>query len=66
MSEINDTEEIPEGNFPINLKLIQQNQRAEPSLMAKHKYGTYHKGYFLGGSNIYLSLIMCKDNICIP
>ena len=28
VSEINDTEEITEGYFPINLKLIQQHQRA--------------------------------------
>ena len=27
VSEYNDIEEIPEGNFPINLKLFQKNQR---------------------------------------
>ena len=27
MSEINDIKELPEGTFPINLKLIQKYQR---------------------------------------
>ena len=30
MSEINDIGEIPEVNFPINLKLIQRYQQEEP------------------------------------
>ena len=63
VSKINDTEEIPESNFLINLKLIQKIQQEEPSITAKYKYGTYHKGYFCGGSNIDLNLITCKDNI---
>ena len=66
MSKINDVEELPEGNFPINLKLIQKYQRTEPSLMAKYKDGTYHTGYFRGGSNIDLNLITCKDKIVTP
>ena len=66
MSEINDIEEIPEGTLSINLKLIQQHQQAEPSLMAKYKNGTYHKGYFRGGSNDNLSLITCKDKVFNP
>ena len=66
MSEINDIKELPEGTFPINLKLIQKYQREEPSIIAKYKDGTYHKGYFCGGSNIDLNLITCKDNIVIP
>ena len=33
--------------------------------MAKYKEGTYHKDYFCGGSNIYLNLITCEDNIGI-
>ena len=37
VSEINDTNKIPEGNFPINLKLIKQYQRTEPILMDKYK-----------------------------
>ena len=56
---------MPEGTFLINLKLIQKYQRKESSIIAKYKYGMYHKGYFCGGSNIYLKLIMCKDNIVI-
>ena len=65
MSEINDTEEIPEGNFPVDLKLIQKYQREEPRITAKYKYGMYHKGYFYGGSNIDLKLITCTDKIII-
>ena len=65
MSEINDIEELPEGNFPINLKLIQKYQRSEPSIRSKYKHGAYHKGYFRGVSIIDLKLIMSKDNIVI-
>ena len=39
VSEINDTKEIPEGTFPINLKFIQKYQRSEPSITAKYKDG---------------------------
>ena len=46
MLEINYTEELPEGMFPINLKLIQKYQWAEPSIIAKYKDGTYQKGSF--------------------
>ena len=66
MSEINDIEELPEGNFPINLKLIQKYQRSEPIIIDEYKYGTYHKGYFCGGSNIDIKLIRCEDKIIIP
>ena len=66
MSEINDIEEIPEGTFPINLKLIQNHQWSEPSITAKYKDGKYHKGYFRGLSNTDLKLITCKDKIGIP
>ena len=46
MSEINDTEELPEGLFPINLKLMNQYQRKYPILMDKYKNPTYKIGYF--------------------
>ena len=65
MSEIYDTEELPEGNFSINLKLIQKYQQTEPSITDKYEDGTYHKGYFREGSNNDLKLIMCKDKIFI-
>ena len=65
MSEINDKEEIPEINFPINFKLIQQHQRLERSIMAKYKNGMYHKDYFHGVGNDNLSLIICKDQIVL-
>ena len=54
MSDINDTEEISEGNLTINLKTIQKYQCSEPSIIAKYKDGTYHKGYSCGGSNTNL------------
>ena len=41
MSEINGIKEIPEGTFPIILKLIEKYQPAEPRLMDKYKYSTY-------------------------
>ena len=46
--------------------MIQRYQRAEPSLMDKYKYGTYHKGSFCGGRNNNLNLITCEDEIVIP
>ena len=61
ISEINDIEELPECNFLINLKLIQKYQWTEPSIKAKYKYGTYHKGSFSGFSNTDLKLIRCKN-----
>ena len=66
VSEINDTEEIPEGNFPIILKWIHRYQRAEPSMIAKYKNGTYHKGSFYGVDNTDLNFITCEDKIVIP
>ena len=65
MSEFNDTKELSEDIFPINTQLIDQYQRKDPILGDKYKMSTYKKGYFRGGSNIYLNLILCKDNIVI-
>ena len=58
--------EIPEGTFPINLKLIQRYQRLKPSIRAKYKDGAYHKGSLCGGNNGDLNLKPCKDKIVIP
>ena len=66
MSEINDSEEIPEGTSPNNLKCIQKHHLEEPSITAKYKDGTDHKGSFYGSSNIDLNLITCKDKIVNP
>ena len=66
MSKIFVIKYIPEGNFPIHLKLIKKHQRKYPSLLGKYKDGTYHTGCFFGESNIDLNLIMCEDDICIP
>ena len=41
VSQINDTEELPEVIFPINLKIIDQYQRKDPILMDKYEIGTY-------------------------
>ena len=66
LSEINYIEELPEGTFLINLKLIQKYQRMEPSKRDKNKDGTYRMGSLRGGSNTDLSFITCKNNIVIP
>ena len=54
LSESNDTEEVPEAIFPIIKKRINQYQRKDPILLSKYKQGTYQKGSFRGGSNIYI------------
>ena len=46
MSEINDTEELPKGIFPNNLKMIGQYQQKDPSQLAKYEMGTYQQGCF--------------------
>ena len=66
MSEINDIKELSNGTFLISLKLIRKYQREEPSIIDKYKDGTYHKGYFCGGSNIDIEVITCKDSFVIP
>ena len=65
MSEINDTKDLPEGIFLVNLKLIHQYQRKEASLMHKYHVGTYNTFYFSGRNHIYLILIKCDGNIVI-
>ena len=65
MSEINNTKKLPEGIFPINLKLIDQYQQKDPSQEAKYKMGAYQKGCICGVSNINLNLITCDDDIFI-
>ena len=66
VSEINDSEEMPEATFPINLKLIEKYQQTEPILMANYEDGMYHTGSFSGESNVYINLITCEDNIVSP
>ena len=65
MSWIDDTKELPEGVFHMNLKIVNRYQYKDPWLKAKYDMGMYHKGYFCGGSNINIKLIMCEDNIVI-
>ena len=45
---------------------MNQYQQKDPIVQAKYKYGMCQKGYFYGGSNIYLDLITCEDKIVIP
>ena len=66
MSEIIDIKEIPEGTFPINLKLIKKYQQEEPSITAKYKDGMYHRDSLCEGSNININHLICKDSIVIP
>ena len=66
MSDINDTEELLEGNFPIILNLTNQYQQKELSLLTKYKEGTYQTGSFCGVINININLIKCDDKIIIP
>ena len=58
MSEINDTEELPECIFPINIKTIDKYQRKDSTPKAKYEMGTYKKGSFRGEGNINLNLIV--------
>ena len=66
MAEINEIKELPEGNFPINLKFIQQHQQSQPRIISKYKYGIYHKVFFRGCGNDKIKLITCEDKILIP
>ena len=66
MLEINNTEDVPEGNLTILLKLIKPHQHKCPIIMAKYKQDVYHTDLFCGGSNIYLNLITFEGNIFIP
>ena len=52
MSEINDIKGLPEGVFPMNLRLIYQHQRKDSIPMVKYKMGTYKSDYFHGEINI--------------
>ena len=53
-------------HFYYILKLIDQNQRKDPSLTAKYTTGTYQKYSFRGEININLNLVLCEDKIVIP
>ena len=51
--------------FPlINLKLVDQYKWKDPIIMSKYNFFC-NAGYFHGGSNININLIMYKDNIVI-
>ena len=63
MSEINDIIELLEGIF--SLKINDQYQWIDPSLIAKYKTDIYKYDYFFGGSNIYMNLITHENKIVI-
>ena len=65
MTEINDTEELPETISPVNLNLIDQYQEKHHILMAEYNMGTYNTGSFRGVINIDINLITCRDKIFI-
>ena len=65
MSELYDTDEMPEGTFPLSLKLIDRYQREDPCLQARLTCANYHNDPFRGGRNI-IELVMYKDKIFIP
>ena len=66
MSEINDTQEIPEYIFSINFKIIVLYQQKDPSLEDIYTTDVYQNISFCGGSNIQLNLITCRDKPFIP
>ena len=66
MSEIIDTEELPDDIFLMNLKRIGYYQQKDPRIKGKYYMGAYYKGSFSRGSNINLILITCDDKIVIP
>ena len=66
VSEINDTIELLDGIFLINIILIDHYHHKDPFLKVKCYMVNYHKGSFHGGSSIDFNLIMCEDIICIP
>ena len=65
MSEINDVKEVPEGVFPIRLRLIDQYQSKYPSLMTKYYTTIYNIDPFCVGINININLITCRDRVDI-
>ena len=66
MLRINDINKLPEGIFPVKLKIINQYQQKYPSLIAKYKTGKYESGSFCGVRNINFNNITCEDKIVIP
>ena len=65
ISEINDTDELLEGIFPIDFKTTDQYQQKDRSILAKYKKCTYKTGSFRRESNINFNLLPCKYRIGI-
>ena len=60
MSEINDKEEIREGTYSINLKLIAKYLRTEFIITAKYKDGRYHKVFLVNKVIHILTLLRLR------
>ena len=58
--------ELSEGAFPINFKIIDQYQLEYPILTDKLKCETYKRYDLSGGRNTHYNIIICKDEIIIP
>ena len=65
VSEIIDNKELPEGDFTINFKIINQYQQKNPRLKTKYEMVMYQRYSFRGGININLNLITWFDKIVI-
>ena len=64
MPELYDIEELPDGMFPLSLKLIDINQLEYPVLTEKLKVIEYQKSYFCRGQNTK-EIVIYKDKIVI-
>ena len=65
MSELYDTEDLPERTFPLTFKLIDPYLREDPIRTDKLNSSEYIKGYFRGGRNT-IKLVTNNDKIVIP
>ena len=61
MSELFEINELPEGEFPMILNIIDQYQQKDPCLTDKLKCDKYKGGYFCGVRNTNFNLIPCKE-----
>ena len=65
MSELYGIKELPEGTFPLYLKLIEYYQQEYPILTEKLKCAEYIKGSFCRGQNT-IKLVALNNEIVIP
>ena len=65
ISEIYNTDELPEGTLYLYFKLIDGYQREDPFLSGKVQCTKYEEGYFHGGRNT-IRIVTYNDKIVIP